>query len=132
MQKGALGLTVLLIGCGEDIAPVDTGGHAVEARYELAPAVAGPGELFIASLSSTRGIDFTQVAEVRFLDGANVCASELRADELLVTVGVGEGTGAGALDLVLLFEGGETVLVEDVLTVTSAGHVPGSEQYPCW
>jgi hypothetical protein len=126
----ALWLAMLLAGCGTEA--LETGGGEGEARFVLEPAVAAPGELLIGSLVSTSGVDLSRVAEVRFLDGANACATRSRADEILVTVGVGEGTAAGALDLVLLFEGGETVLVEDALTVTSAGSVPGSERYPCW
>jgi len=129
MMKRSLCLAGLLAGCGDDIKPFDTG--ALAAPFRLEPTVAAPGELLIGSVVSDAGVDLSRVAEVRFLDGAAACAAQARADELLVTIGVGEGTPAGSLDMVLLFEGGDTVLVEDVLTITSAGQIPGSDGYPC-
>ena len=119
-------LLPLLAACGGEM---DSG--VPDLAFDIDPGVAAPGEIFIGVLSANRGVDFSQVAEVRFLDGAKVCAALNRDNELLLTVGIGHGTEAGVLDLVILFEGGDSVLIDDALTITSEGWTPGAEGFPC-
>lgn len=120
-------LLPLLAACGGELE--DSGDPVLALSIE--PGVAAPGEVFIGVLSANQGVDFSRVAEVRFLDGATVCATKNRSDELLLTVGVAQSTKAGVLDVVVLFEGGDTVLLDDALTITSEGWDPDVEGYPC-
>ena len=121
-------LLPLVAACG---GPVGDTSVEPELQFDIDPGVAAPGEIFIGVLSANQSVNFDNVAEVRFLDGAKVCATKNRADELLLTVGVGQSTEAGVLDLIILFEGGDSILLDDALTVVSTGWKPDVEGYPC-
>ncbi|MFT5686999.1 MAG: hypothetical protein ACI8RZ_007956 [Myxococcota bacterium] len=118
---------LLLAACG---GPIGDSGDSVLA-LTIDPGVAAPGEILIGVLSANQGLDFSRVAEVRFLDGATICATKNRADELLLTIGVAKSTRAGVLDVVVLFEGGDSILINDALTITSEGWDPDALGYPC-
>ena len=96
---------------GEDEAP--------EPVYSLTPDTAAPGDVFIGSLISDQAVDFEAIVEVEFLsEDVQICTTQAREDELLLTIGVSEWAVGGEVDALITFDSGERTYVEALLVVT--------------
>ena len=132
LPAGLLLLTT--VGCGRTEYR-DTGGLGVDDTADpgrpdagdaltLTPDVVSSGEVLIASLQAADPtFDYAAVSEVIFYGGEDVviCATRERQDELLISIGVPDGTPAGTLDLVVRMADGENHFLKDALTIIDAG-----------
>lgn len=104
--------------------------------FELTPAEAEQGDVFIASLTMG-GEDapgYEAITEVTFYGDVDVLAADIRSYEVLVSVAVAED-GDGGVDLLVELEDGSAVWAEDILTIypDGSGHEAGGtgEPDPC-
>ncbi len=104
--------------------------------FELTPAEAEQGDVFIGSLSMG-GEDapgYDAITSVSFYGDIEVLAADIRSYEVLVSIAVAED-GEGAVDLLVELEDGDAIWAEDILTIypDGSGHeATGSgEPDPC-
>lgn len=117
-----------LIGCGQpcdcDLDGADTGGLSYHDRddalaFQLSPDVAQAGDVFITSLvaNGDDAFDYSRVVSLDFYGAVEVCTSQPRDGELLVSLGVASDAPTREIDLVVVLDDGETIYVEAALTI---------------
>jgi hypothetical protein len=90
--------------------------------FELTPAEAEQGDVFIGSLSMG-GEDapgYEAITDVTFYGDVNILAVDQRSYEILVSVQVAQD-GEGPVDLLVELEDGSAVWAEDILTIFPDG-----------
>jgi hypothetical protein len=101
--------------------------------FELTPAEAEQGDIFIASLSMG-GEDapgYEAISEINFYGDVEILAVDIRSYEVLVSVAVDQD-GAGPVDLLVELESGDVIWTDAVLTIypDGSGHEAGSSGDP--
>jgi hypothetical protein len=92
---------------------------AIAATYELSPNVIAPNEVIISSLISDMALDYESIVEVVFTsEEVQVCTTTARDEELLITIGATEFAAEGMVDMIIVFEGGQTETVVGALEIT--------------
>ncbi|MEL6342881.1 MAG: hypothetical protein AAFV53_07090 [Myxococcota bacterium] len=100
----------------------DNDDDAPAIQFALNPSDIYPGEVIIASLTADMDIDYSSIVEVEFLsDDIVLCTSQAREDELLMTIGAADNAAYGAVDLVIIFDDGDTAYMNDAITILDPG-----------
>ncbi len=110
-----------------------------EYSYSLSPAEAEPGDSFIGSLvaEGEEAPGYDAITSIEFYGDVQVLASEVRGDELLLSLSVDFDAELGAVDLLVEFDDGDAAWVESVLVIyeVGSGHSSdsgdGGETDPC-
>jgi hypothetical protein len=107
----------------------DTGGGpggTSDPIYSLDPSEGAAGDTFIASLTAEPPVDYASIVGVEFLGGdVLVCATQPRADELLLTLGVLDTAVPHPVDVVIDFQDA-THLADDLFAIVGPGGGDGS------
>ena len=116
---------LFVFGCGsEEIADCDPHEMTSEAdapTFAFTPDTASPGDIFITSLvSDSDEIDYSAIADLIFYGDDVDCTPSARDDELLATIALPDDAAEGEVDMVILFEDGETIWVEGALNIVAA------------
>ena len=116
-------LALLVIGCrnGEEFEcdPMESTEEATTAPvFTFTPDTAAPGEIFITALvADSDEIDYAAISELVFYGDVVDCTTSARSDELLATIAIPEDAAEGEVDMVIVFEDGETIWVEGALNI---------------
>lgn len=87
-------------------------------QFSLSPDTIDAGAVIITSLTSDQPVDFAAIEEVVFYsEFVQVCTYQARQDELLVSIGAAGNAADQAVDMVIVFEDGQTFYTGDALNV---------------
>lgn len=105
--------------------------EAPVASFALVPDEVQAGETVITGLQADIEFDYNTIVALEFFGPVELCTKSVRSDELLLTVSAEADAPAMMVDLLLDFEDGSSVLVEDALRVIDAdGNEPGQDDGP--
>lgn len=115
---------LFVFGCGSeeivDCEPYETTEEAAPS-FSFTPDTASPGDIFITSLvSDSEDIDYSAITDLVFYGDVVDCTTSARDDELLATIALPDDAAEGEVDMVIIFEDGETIWVEGALNIVAA------------
>lgn len=119
-------LALLVVGCGaepeHECDPMESTEEATAAPvFAFTPDTAAPGEIFITALvADSDEIDYAAITELVFYGDVVDCTTAARDDELLATIAIPEDAAEGEVDMVIVFEDGETIWVEGALNIVAS------------
>lgn len=116
---------LFVFGCGSeeiiDCEPTDSTEESAAPVFSFTPNTASPGDIFITSLvSDSDDIDYSAIVDLVFYGDVVDCTTSARDDELLATIALPEDAAEGEVDMVIMFEDGETIWVEGALNIVAA------------
>ena len=95
------------------------------------PPQAEQGEIFIGSLSVTDGeINLSDVQNVQLFGDAEVLATNVRSNEVLLSVGVAADAESGEADIVVEFKDGSAAWLEAAFVISPQGEGGAANDYP--
>jgi len=116
---------LFVFGCGAEEYECDIVDSTEEAStapvFTFTPDTASPGDIFITALvADSDEIDYSAITELVFYGDVVDCTTTARDDELLATIAIPEDAAEGEVDMVIIFEDGETIWVEGALNIVAA------------
>ena len=125
MRAAPVLFALLAFGCrSEDDAdcdPYEMTSEADAPTFTFTPDTASPGDIVITSLvSDSDEIDYSAITELVFYGDIVDCTTSARDDELLATIALPDDAAEGEVDMVIIFEDGETIWVEGALNIVAA------------
>jgi len=111
----------------------DSGSSDIEPSLNLSftPPQAEQGEIFIGSLSVTDGdLNLADVESVQLFGDAEVLATNIRSNEVLLSVGVAADAMSGEADIVVEFKDGSAAWLEAAFVIAPSGQGCAASDYP--
>ena len=97
----------------------------------FSPPQAEQGEIFIGSLSVMEGdVDLSGVENVQLFGDAEVLATTIRPNEVLLSVGVAEDASNGEADIVVEFKDGSAAWLEAAFVISPQGTGGAASDFP--
>jgi hypothetical protein len=98
----------------------DTGSEVAAPEFTVTPGEIVAGTTIIGSIEADVDFDYATIAEVEFYGEIVVCTTQVREEELLITIYAPANATLGPVDLVLTFQDGQTWWLDDAMTIVGA------------